>query len=431
MNREQFIKYCSDFSLLNSKSLDEIRLLIEEFPYFQSAWVLYAKNLHTLKDVRFENKLKTAAVYVPDRKNLAAIIRAEVFKDIPHISGISALEITKPIPRSVETQLLSPEIEPIVPETNELVGFIDNSLPEIEDEKLETEKEIELKVILCENTESVDAKELPIVVIPELPKLNTNIKTETIEEEKYDPVLETENINLAVTNIEEVGEEVLEIIQESVGFIEEKNLSEVTETESETERLTRIIEKRLRELGINEKVITDKPKPEKISIVTVEKVEAVEFLDIVENNNQAKETQDIRFDDFEFLDFDFEEEISGRTEELKAEKKEEISSFTKENAINSELIKPQKIDLIDKFLAANPRIVPDRQFVSNGTAAMRSVLLDEDELFSETLARIYIGQEHFEKAILTYEKLCLKYPEKSIYFAGQIEKIKEIIKNKK
>lgn len=431
MNREQFIKYCSDFSLLNSKSLDEIRLLIEEFPYFQSAWVLYAKNLHTLKDVRFENKLKTAAVYVPDRKNLAAIIRAEVFKDIPHISGISALEITKPIPRSVETQLLSPEIEPIVPETNELVGFIDNSLPEIEDEKLETEKEIELKVILCENTESVDAKELPIVVIPELPKLNTNIKTETIEEEKYDPVLETENINLAVTNIEEVGEEVLEIIQESVGFIEEKNLSEVTETESETERLTRIIEKRLRELGINEKVITDKPKPEKISIVTVEKVEAVEFLDIVENNNQAKETQDIRFDDFEFLDFDFEEEISGRTEELKAEKKEEISSFTKENAINSELIKPQKIDLIDKFLAANPRIVPDRQFVSNGTAAMRSVLLDEDELFSETLARIYIGQEHFEKAILTYEKLCLKYPEKSIYFVGQIEKIKEIIKNKK
>ena len=38
-------------------------------------------------------------------------------------------------------------------------------------------------------------------------------------------------------------------------------------------------------------------------------------------------------------------------------------------------------------------------------------------------------QKLYDKAVATYLKLSLKYPEKSIYFANQIEKIKEIIDN--
>ncbi|MCF0177469.1 MAG: hypothetical protein HUJ90_02490 [Bacteroidales bacterium] len=51
-------------------------------------------------------------------------------------------------------------------------------------------------------------------------------------------------------------------------------------------------------------------------------------------------------------------------------------------------------------------------------------LSPDDMICTETLARIYADQGFDGKAIETYEKLILIYPEKSIYFASLIEKIK-------
>ena len=54
---------------------------------------------------------------------------------------------------------------------------------------------------------------------------------------------------------------------------------------------------------------------------------------------------------------------------------------------------------------------------------------EDDEFLTETLARIYVKQGYYLKAIQSYEKLSLKIPEKSIYFASQIESVRELIKN--
>ena len=49
--------------------------------------------------------------------------------------------------------------------------------------------------------------------------------------------------------------------------------------------------------------------------------------------------------------------------------------------------------------------------------------LPGDELITETLARLYWRQNKKEKAIAAFKKLALKFPEKSTYFASQIEQI--------
>lgn len=48
-----------------------------------------------------------------------------------------------------------------------------------------------------------------------------------------------------------------------------------------------------------------------------------------------------------------------------------------------------------------------------------------DELVTETLAKIFLAQGNLTKTLETYEKLRLKYPEKSDYFAAQIQKLQE------
>ena len=89
-----------------------------------------------------------------------------------------------------------------------------------------------------------------------------------------------------------------------------------------------------------------------------------------------------------------------------------------------------KEDLIEKFLEVDPGpIRADKKSSLKGDISKKSV--EENESFiTDTLAKIYIKQGLYSKAIFAYKKLSLKYPEKSVYFATQIEEIKRIIHNK-
>ena len=82
--------------------------------------------------------------------------------------------------------------------------------------------------------------------------------------------------------------------------------------------------------------------------------------------------------------------------------------------------------LIDKFIQSNPKIVPVEKPLENVDISAESVK-EHESFFTDTLAKIYVKQGNYAKAILAYEKLSLKYPEKSAYFAGQISEIKKLI----
>lgn len=86
-----------------------------------------------------------------------------------------------------------------------------------------------------------------------------------------------------------------------------------------------------------------------------------------------------------------------------------------------------KLETIDKFIEANPKIPP----VKGDTTAPSFAIKDEDTsyLMTETLAKVYLEQKKYNKAIQAYEILILKYPEKITFFADRISDIKFLKQN--
>ena len=98
---------------------------------------------------------------------------------------------------------------------------------------------------------------------------------------------------------------------------------------------------------------------------------------------------------------------------------------------------PQLIgqDLIDSFinndkgkivLSDNPEYTPE---VNEATSTPNDT--PEEGVFTETLARIYIKQGRYSKALEIIRRLSLQYPKKNAYFADQIRFLEKLIINNK
>jgi hypothetical protein len=90
-------------------------------------------------------------------------------------------------------------------------------------------------------------------------------------------------------------------------------------------------------------------------------------------------------------------------------------------------LKRKEEEIIEKFIREEPQIHPPSPDKLDLENKARKSAEDPNDLVSETLASIYTEQMLFHKAIDTYQKLSLKFPEKKAYFADQISELQKKI----
>jgi hypothetical protein len=82
-------------------------------------------------------------------------------------------------------------------------------------------------------------------------------------------------------------------------------------------------------------------------------------------------------------------------------------------------------DLIDKFIQENPKLKPTKSLITDDYEEdlTHQMIHAPENLMTETLAKVYLQQNNYHKALQAYKILSLKYPEKSGFFADQIRSI--------
>lgn len=159
--------------------------------------------------------------------------------------------------------------------------------------------------------------------------------------------------------------------------------------------------------------------------VSIEEIPSEEIHQLEENLEVGKPldfSENDKFSFTEWLKLTSAQPIERENTEIASSKIEP----KKEDIIEEPIpIKQKKMDLIDRFIETNPKITPSKSAV---VPAINLDRLSEEEPFymTETLARIYLEQKKYQKAIQAYEILILKYPEKSSLFANRISDIKKL-----
>ncbi len=89
--------------------------------------------------------------------------------------------------------------------------------------------------------------------------------------------------------------------------------------------------------------------------------------------------------------------------------------------------KVKRFDLIEQFIKSKPKIKAS-ETIKNIDVSFESIK-EDGTLMTETLARVYLEQKKYDKAMQAFRILSLKYPEKSSFFADRIKAIKFLQKN--
>jgi len=335
--------------------------------------------------------------------------------------------IEKPVSPSIE------ETTPIIEEKNK---FTEVRIDPIEESIYNSIKEA--TTVVFEESKP-EEKAVTIIVdepkfIDEYPKEVATVVFEEVKITEEEPNEVTAVVLEESKTIEETPKEVITFILEEPIFIEAEADTVINEEE------IKAIENEPIEVTANNIV----EEPETI-LLQPEKTPSQETVKIAEKNLEIGKPLDFSVSEKhsfqEWLQLARPEPIDRSNEisaDIKAEDKivkevEKTPEIILEKVIPVEVIedeKKKKAKLIDKFIETNPKIPPIKPTpIILPTVQFDINQEDNSYLMTETLARVYLEQKKYTKAIQAYEILILKYPEKISFFADRISDIKILQQN--
>jgi tetratricopeptide (TPR) repeat protein len=221
------------------------------------------------------------------------------------------------------------------------------------------------------------------------------------------------------------------LVEFSENNIEKSIISSINEASLSYERVSEIIfDKKVTEEVVVNPIVIEEKEPPLEEVITKEVI--IEEVALVQEDNK-QQTEDtiqtienkleigkpIPFDKSETHSFHEWLQLSRINPIVRQEEE------PKKQIVESSLSK--KLHIIDKFIEANPKISPVKSISNTNDFSIKPQ--DTSYLMTETLAKVYLEQKKYDKAIQAYEILILKYPEKSSLFANRILDIKSIQQN--
>ncbi len=381
MNQQELNHIIGQPNEINAASASELIALCDKYPWFSAPHTLLAHYFARTNDFRKEEWLTRAASRIHSREWLYYFLQP-VSNDLPvGIPVGAALEAMAPEPAAViePSEPIIPAAEPIITATGPVIAATESFISTAETVIAAPEP----------NTKSENSiAELSAMQIPEL-----ELQTQTKEIQNTIPdktSIAPIDFPAATVPLFQPAEE-YDIAKamgttfnfEPVDFNDNNQSSEPLDQPKQTRPYN--IEEFL-SLGLINNNEANIEAPEPINPVIVKASEELDFFDWLETRNTP------------------------------------AAAIPETNKPAKNL---DKFGLINQFIEKQPSISrPKQEFYSPERAMKRSEEFSTS-IVTETLANIFRTQGHFEKAIISYQKLQLKFPEKSTYFASLIEQIKK------
>ncbi len=446
MNKDDFLRIVDLNAPIERHMIGEINDVVNAFPYFQTAHLLLLKGLRDTADVKFESQLKNSAIHIADREILYNLLNEKP----EEIEKAEFLEPELSAPEQVITPGAEESTSAGVPELN--------SEPEILKELKVPPEPVVMDIISGQHDEEATPVEQEQADKPNIASLETG----DIEQTVIESAMNSEDLIDKYEKVE--AEESAETRVGSDDYIITRSIYYSTVADEEFDRPVFVLDEEIE--TSEEKIFYMDPgfsvaeteeypdialsaesqedvgtKPPDLTIIPHDTGKDIHAEQILIPEPEFKDESPIIPESApeEAIVTEHPAETEAAVDQFQAPENETfpesvqvVQAPTPESqstsAVSDNLRKSQA-ELIDKFILANPRIEPRREKTTVDNEDLAKPFTEEKGGFiTETLAKIYVSQGYYSKAIDIYERLCLKFPEKSSYFATQIEMIRDIIK---